>query len=147
MAMATKISPCLLYTKNAAQAARYYASIFKDSKIYSSDSIATSFRIGGLDFLALNGPASKFTWNVSFMIDCKNQKEVDYYWNRLKIGGKELPCGWLQDKYGMAWQVVPSAMMKFLGAKDRTKANRAIEAMMKMKKLDISVLKAAFDGK
>ncbi|MEO5666475.1 MAG: VOC family protein, partial [Bdellovibrionota bacterium] len=96
---------------------------------------------------ALNGPASQFTWNVSFMIDCKDQAEVDYFWNRLKKGGKELPCGWVEDKYGMAWQVVPAAMMKFLGAKDRTKANRAIAAMMTMKKLVIADLKAAFDGK
>lgn len=142
-----KITPCLLYTKDAAKAARYYASIFKDSKIYSSDSMMAQFRIGGTDFLALNGPASKFTWNVSWMIDCKNQKEVDYYWNKLKRGGKELQCGWLEDKYGMAWQIVPSAMMKFLGAKDKVKSGRAFQAMLKMKKLDIAKLKAAFDGK
>lgn len=142
-----KITPCLLYTKDAAKAARYYASIFKDSKIYSSDAMATQFRIGGMDFVAINGPASKFTWNVSFMIQCKDQREVDYYWSRLSKGGKELPCGWLEDKYGMAWQVVPSIMMKFLTAKDRKKANRAIEAMMTMKKFDIAKLKAAFDGK
>ncbi|MBS1962042.1 MAG: VOC family protein [Bdellovibrionales bacterium] len=142
-----KITPCLLYTKDAAKAARYYASIFKDSKIYSADSLMASFRIGGMDFLALNGPASKFTWNISFMIDCKDQKEVDHFWNKLKRGGKELRCGWVEDKFGMAWQVVPSAMPKFLGAKDRTKADRAFQAMLKMKKLDIAKLKAAFDGK
>ncbi len=145
--MPKKITPCLLYAKDAAKAARYYVSIFKDSRIYSSDSMSTRFRIGGTDFIAINGPASKFTWNISFMIECKDQKEVDYYWNRLKRGGKELPCGWLEDKYGMAWQVTPSVMLKYLTAKDRKKANRAIQAMMTMKKFDIARLKAAFDGK
>lgn len=142
-----KLTPCLLYTKNAAQAAKYYVSIFKNSKLLSQDFFSASFKIEGMEFLALNGPASRFTWNISFMIDCKNQKEVDYYWNKLKRGGKELPCGWVEDKYGMAWQVVPSIMPKLLGAKDRKKASRAIEAMMKMKKLDIAKLKRAFDGK
>lgn len=142
-----KITPCLLYTKDAAKAARFYMSIFKGSKIHHSDAMATTFRIGGVDFMALNGPASKFNWNVSFMIDCKDQKEVDYYWNRLKKGGKEVQCGWVEDKYGMAWQVVPSSMMKYLAADDRVKANRAIAAMLKMKKLDLAKLKKAFDGK
>lgn len=145
--MAIKITPCLLYTKDAAKAAKFYTSVFKDGKILSSDDMATIFRIGGLEFMALNGPADKFNWNVSFMIDCKDQKEVDYFWKKLTKGGKEVQCGWLEDKYGLAWQVVPSAMMKYLGAKDRTKANRAIQAMMKMKKLDLNQLKAAFDGK
>ena len=145
--MSKKITPCLLYTKDAAKVAKFYTSIFKDGKILHSDPMATSFRIGGQEFLALNGPGKKFTWAVSFMIDCKDQKEVDHFWNKLSKGGKEIRCGWLEDKYGMAWQVVPSVMMKYLGASDRTKANRAIAAMMKMKKLDIAKLKAAFDGK
>lgn len=145
--MAKKITPCLLYTKDAAKAAKYYASIFKDSKIYSSDNMATRFRIRGTDFIAINGPASDFNWNVSFMIECKDQKEIDYYWNKLKKGGKELPCGWLQDKYGMAWQVVPSVMLKYLQAKDKSKSKRAIDAMMEMKKFDIAKLKAAYEGK
>ncbi len=145
--MAKKITPCLLYTKDAAKAARHYTSIFKDGKILSSDEIVTMFRIGGQEFMALNGPARKFSWAVSFMIDCKDQKEVDYFWRKLSKGGKEIRCGWLEDKYGMAWQVVPAILPKLFGAKDRTKANRAIQAMMKMKKLDIAKLKAAFDGK
>lgn len=145
--MAKKITPCLLYTSNADKAAKYYIGIFKDGKILNTNKMATSFHAGGTDFVAINGPASEFNWNVSFMINCKDQKEVDYYWNHLKKGGKELPCGWLQDKYGMAWQIIPTAMMKFLSAKDRVKAGRTIEAMMKMKKLDIAKLKSAFDGK
>lgn len=145
--MAKKITPCLLYAKDAARAAKYYTTIFKDGKILSRDEMHASFRIGGQEFVALNGPARKFTWAVSFMIDCKDQKEVDHYWSRLSKGGKELPCGWLQDKYGMAWQVVPSVIWKLFSARDRTKANRAIQAMLKMKKLDIAKLKAAFNGK
>jgi predicted 3-demethylubiquinone-9 3-methyltransferase (glyoxalase superfamily) len=145
--MPKKITPCLLYAKDAAKAAKYYTSIFKDGKILSSDEMHAMFRIGGQEFLALNGPARKFTWAVSFMIDCKDQKEIDHYWNKLSKGGKQLPCGWLEDKYGMAWQVVPSILSKLLGAKDRNKANRAIQAMLKMKKMDIAKLKAAFDGK
>jgi predicted 3-demethylubiquinone-9 3-methyltransferase (glyoxalase superfamily) len=145
--MAKKITPCLLYTKDAAKAAKFYTSIFKDGKILSSDAVVSMFRIGGQEFMALNGPAQKFTLAVSFMIDCKDQKEVDYFWNKLSKDGKEIRCGWVQDKYGMAWQVVPSILPKLFGAKDRTKANRAIQAMMKMKKLDIAKLKAAFDGK
>ena len=145
--MAKKITPCLLYAKDAAKAAKYYTSIFKDGKILSSGDMFAVFRIGGQEFLALNGPAKKFTWAVSFMIDCKDQKEVDYFWNKLSKGGKTLPCGWLEDKYGMAWQVVPAILPKLFGARDREKANRAIQAMLKMKKLDIAKLRAAFDGK
>ncbi len=145
--MAKKITPCLLYTKDAAKAAKYYTSIFKDGKILRSDEMLTMFRVGGLEFMALNGPARNFTWAVSFMINCKDQKEIDYYWSKLSKGGKQLPCGWLEDKYGMAWQVVPSIIPKLFGAKDRTKANRAIQAMLKMKKMNIAKLKAAFDGK
>jgi predicted 3-demethylubiquinone-9 3-methyltransferase (glyoxalase superfamily) len=145
--MPQKITPCLLYTKNAAQAAKYYVSIFKNSKLLSVDDFSASFKIEGMEFMALNGPASKFTWNISFMIPCKTQKEIDYYWNKLKRGGKELPCGWVEDKYGMAWQVYPSIISKLFGAKDRKKAGRAMAAMMDMKKMDIAKLKAAFDGK
>lgn len=145
--MAKKITPCLLYAKNAAKAAKFYTSLFNDGKILCSDDMVTMFRIGGQEFMALNGPAQKFTWSVSFMIDCKDQKEVDHFWNKLSKGGKELPCGWLEDKYGMAWQVVPSMVAKLFSAKDRKKANRAFQAMLKMKKIDIAKLKAAFDGK
>ncbi len=143
--MSKKLTPCLLYSKNAAQAAKYYVSVFKSARLLSADSFSASFRLEGMEFLALNGPAQKFTWNISFMIDCKDQKEVDYYWNKLKRGGKELPCGWVEDKYGMAWQVVPAILPKLFGAKDRKKADRAIAAMMMMKKLDIQKLKDAFD--
>jgi len=145
--MAKKITPCLLYTKDAAKAAKYYTSIFKDGKILSSDEMVTMFRIGGIEFMALNGPAQKFNWNVSFSIDCKDQKEVDYFWNKLKKGGKEIQCGWVTDKFGMSWQVVPAILPRLFGAKDRKKAGRAFQAMLKMKKLDVAKLKAAFDGK
>jgi predicted 3-demethylubiquinone-9 3-methyltransferase (glyoxalase superfamily) len=145
--MAKKITPCLLYTQDAAKAAKYYLSIFKGGKILINNPILTKFRILGQEFVALNGPAEKFTLNVSFMIGCKDQKEIDYYWSKLSKDGKELPCGWLQDKYGMAWQVAPANFAKFMFAKDRKKADRAMQAMMTMKKIDIAKIKAAFDGK
>src|SRR6478752_844985 len=145
--MAKKLTPCLLYANDAAKAARYYTSIFKDGKILSSNEMLIRFRINGQEFIALNGPAEKFTWAVSFMIECKDQQEIDYYWNKLSQGGKKLPCGWLEDKFGMAWQVVPSIIPKLINAKDRKKANRAFQAMLKMRKLDIAKLKAAFEGK
>jgi predicted 3-demethylubiquinone-9 3-methyltransferase (glyoxalase superfamily) len=107
----------------------------------------TTFRAGGVEFTALNGPASEFTWNISFMIPCKDQKEIDYYWNKLSKGGKQLPCGWLEDKYGMAWQVFPTIINKLFFSKDKKKSGRAIEAMMGMKKIEIAKLKAAYDGK
>jgi predicted 3-demethylubiquinone-9 3-methyltransferase (glyoxalase superfamily) len=102
----------------------------------------------GVEFVALNGgPQFKFTEAVSFVINCETQEEIDKYWNTLSAGGREGDCGWLKDKYGLSWQITPIQLMQMLGDKDQQKAGRAMKAMMQMKKLDIKVLKQAFDSK
>ena len=104
-----KITPCLLFDGRAQEAAEFYVSIFKKSKITHKNPFATSFRIEGHDFVALNGPKTPFTWAVSFYVACKTQKEIDYYWSKLRAGGgKEQPCGWVKDKYGLSWQIAPT---------------------------------------
>jgi predicted 3-demethylubiquinone-9 3-methyltransferase (glyoxalase superfamily) len=151
-----KITPFLWFNKEAEQAARFYTSVFKDSKILEiarntestpgkKGSVLTiKFRLQGQVFTALNGgPAFKFNNAVSFVVHCKTQAEIDYYWRRLSAGGKEIQCGWLTDKYGLAWQIVPDALLHFITGKDKAKAERVLAAMMKMVKLDIAKLKAA----
>lgn len=143
-----KITPCLLFDGKAHQAAKFYTSVFKKSKITHSGPYSSSFRIEGHDFIALNGPKTEFTWSVSFYVSCKNQKEVDYYWNKLRAGGgAEQPCGWVKDKFGLSWQIIPEVLPSLIGDKDKKKAARTMEAMMKMKKLNIAVLKKAHSGK
>jgi predicted 3-demethylubiquinone-9 3-methyltransferase (glyoxalase superfamily) len=108
----------------------------------------TGFRLEGHDFIALNGPKTEFNWSVSFYVSCKTQKEIDYYWSKLKAGGgQEQPCGWVKDKYGLSWQIVPEMISKLIEGKDKEKSQRAFQAMMKMKKLNIEKLKAAYAGK
>ena len=156
-----KITPFLWFDKEAEEAAKFYVSIFKKSKIKKvtrapgespsgpkGSVLVVDFQINGQDFTALNGgPGHPLTDAVSFVVNCKTQKEVDYFWNKLTKGGKEVACGWLTDKYGLSWQIVPGEMMKMLQSKDRGKAGRAFEAMMKMVKLDIKALKKAYQGK
>ena len=109
--------------------------------------LTASFEIMGLEFVALNGgPQYKFTEAVSFQIPCESQEEVDYYWEKLGEGGKFSQCGWLKDKYGLSWQIVPTALPKLLSDPDKAKANRAMQAMLKMQKLDIAKLEAAAKG-
>lgn len=143
-----KITPCLLFQGQAQEAAEFYTSIFKKSKILDSTPFTTSFRIEGHDFVALNGPKASFTWAVSFYVTCKNQKEVDYYWSKLSSGGgEEQPCGWVKDKFGLSWQIIPEMLPRLIGDKDKKKADRTMQAMMKMKKLNIAKLKKAHSGK
>ena len=143
-----KITPCLLFSGQAKEAAEYYVSIFKKSKITHSTAWTTSFNIEGQDFVALDGPKTPFTWAVSFYITCKTQKEIDYYSAKLRAGGGEQqPCGWVKVKFGLSWQITPEMMPKLLAAKDKEKVGRLMEAMMEMKKLDIAKLKRAFAGK
>lgn len=143
-----KITPCLLFDGQAEKAAKYYTSIFKKSKITYSSPLLTSFRIEGQDFVALNGPKSQFTWAVSFYVTCANQKEIDYYWSKLRAGGgEEQPCGWVKDKYGLSWQIVPKILPILLGDKDKKKADRVMQAVLTMKKLNIAKLKKAHSGK
>lgn len=143
-----KITPCLLFDGRAQEAAEFYVSVFKKSKITHSNAFTTSFNLDGQDFVALNGPKSQFTWAVSFMVPCKTQKEIDYYWSKLRAnGGEEQPCGWVKDKFGLSWQVFPAFLPALFEDKDKEKAGRAMQAMMKMKKLDIAKLKKAYAGK
>ena len=155
-----KITTFLWYDKEAEEAAKFYCSIFKKSKILGTmrnfegvpgskaDVLTVQFRLGDQEFVALNGgPQFKFTEAISLMINCKDQKEVDYYWEKLLAGGgKESACGWLKDKYGLSWQVTPTILLEMIADKNRKKAQRVMDAMMQMVKLDIKTLKAAYDG-
>lgn len=159
-----KITPFLWFDNRAEEAAAFYTSVFKDSEIGSKaeyDDAASEvsgqpkgsvmvvdFEIAGQKFIALNGgPQFKFTEAVSFVIDCKDQDEIDYYWSRLTAdGGEESMCGWLKDKFGLSWQVTPTVLNDLIGGSDPNGAKRAMEAMLKMKKLDIQKLKDAYKG-
>ena len=163
--MTQKITPCLWYDGNAKEAADFYASVFKDSEIgktskYDEASskasgqpegsvLVVEFEIAGQKFVGLNGgPHFKFSEAISFMIDCKDQAEVDYFWLRLTAdGGEESQCGWLKDKFGLSWQVVPSVMSSLVTGPDPEGAKRAMAAMMTMKKIDIKTIQDAYDGK
>jgi predicted 3-demethylubiquinone-9 3-methyltransferase (glyoxalase superfamily) len=150
---------CLWFDGQAEEAAAYYASIFRDSKIgrvgrYTEAGpgpagtvLAVEFEINGQKFVALNG-GPQFTFNeaISFQIHCQNQDEVDDYWSKLSEGGKEVACGWLKDKYGVSWQVVPSVLIDMIGDPDPEKAKRTTEAMLAMTKLDIAALQKAYAG-
>jgi predicted 3-demethylubiquinone-9 3-methyltransferase (glyoxalase superfamily) len=159
------ITPCLWFDRNGEDAAKYYISIFPNSKItnisYYTEAgkehhhmpagiaLVVAFELDGQAFTALNGgPIFKFTEAVSFQINCDNQQEVDFYWDKLKEGGppESQQCGWVKDKFGLSWQVVPVRMVEMLNSGDKAAAARAMEAMMGMKKLDIAALEKAFAG-
>jgi predicted 3-demethylubiquinone-9 3-methyltransferase (glyoxalase superfamily) len=158
-----KISPFLWFDDNAEEAAKFYTSIFKNSKIgkisrYGKEgyeihrrpagtAMTVEFQIEGQKFIALNGgPQFKFTEAVSFSVDCKTQEEVDELWEKLTDSGEEGACGWLKDKYGLSWQINPTILGEMLQDKDPKKAGRVLEAMLKMKKIDIRALKKAYEG-
>jgi predicted 3-demethylubiquinone-9 3-methyltransferase (glyoxalase superfamily) len=154
-----KITPCLWFDGNAKEAMDFYFSIFKDSNILEitrwgktvpgrEDSVlAAKFRIAGQEYIALNGgPQFKFNEAISLTVDCRSQEEVDYYWEKLTAdGGEPGPCGWLKDKFGLSWQIVPSALMEMLQDKDADKSARAMAAMMQMKKINIQKLEEAYN--
>lgn len=156
-----KIIPNLWFDKQAEEAAHFYTSVFKNSKIgrisrYDKASSEVSgmpegevmtieFELDGQQFVGLNGgPLFKFNEAVSFVIDCKDQEEVDYYWNKLTDGGEEQPCGWLKDKFGLSWQVVPDELTKMLPEADPQQSQRVAKALMQMKKINIQVLREAY---
>ena len=157
-----QITPMLWFDKEAEDAAKFYCSVFKNSKILGltrnleggggggakGDVLTVQFRLGDQEYVALNGgPHFKFTEAISLMIHCKDQKEVDYYWEKLIAGGgQESMCGWLKDKYGLSWQVTPTVLLEMISDKDRKKAQRAFSAMLQMRKLDIGKLKEAYGG-
>lgn len=139
------ITPFLMFNANIEEVAKFYKSIFKKSKFLIVNPTQAEFILNGQKFFAFNGgPGFQFSWGVSFMISVETQKEVDYYWNGLLAdGGKESMCGWLQDKFGMYWQVTPKILLQLISHPDPVKAERAQQAMLKMHKIDIAALKAA----
>ena len=158
-----KITPCLWFDGRAEEAANFYLSIFKKSKLLGmsrygdasaqasgmpKDSVLTvSLELEGQEFLLLNGtPSFPFSQAVSFMVNCKTQKEIDHYWDKLIDGGEPMVCGWLKDKYGLPWQIVPTVLGEYAQDKDPKKAERLMAAMIKMVKLDIAELKRAYEG-
>jgi predicted 3-demethylubiquinone-9 3-methyltransferase (glyoxalase superfamily) len=160
-----KIMPCLWFDTEAEEAAKLYTSVFKDSKILSTSRyckegfeihrrpegtvMTVEFQIEGQRFVALNGgPQFKFSEAVSFQIHCQNQEEIDYYWSRLTAdGGQEGPCGWLKDKFGLSWQVTPTALIEMLMDRDANKVQRVTKTFLQMRKFDIDKLRRAFEGR
>ena len=151
-----KITPFLWFDGNAEEAMNFYTSIFKNAKVGNvsrygeagpgpAGSVLTaSFELEGLQFTALNGgPHFKFNEAISFHVACESQQEVDYFWDKLGAGGQVQQCGWLKDKFGVSWQIVPTALPRLLDNPDRARANRVMQAMLQMKKLDIAALEQA----
>src|SRR3954466_2475513 len=143
-----KITPFLWFNDQAQEAANFYTSIFKNSRINGISPMVVTFQLEGLDFMALNGgPQYKFTPAISFMVHCDTQQEIDELWEKLTSnGGQEVECGWLTDKYGLSWQIIPVVFGKMMGDKDPAKVKRTMNAMMQMKKMDIQKLEEAFAG-
>jgi predicted 3-demethylubiquinone-9 3-methyltransferase (glyoxalase superfamily) len=155
-----RITTFLWFDRQAEEAAKFYCSVFKDSKVLGitrqlegsavgkGEVLTVQFRLGDHEYVALNGgPHFKFTEAISLMISCKDQQEVDYYWEKLLAGGgKESACGWLKDKYGLSWQVTPTILLEMIADKDRKKAQRAFDAMLQMGKIEIRKLKEAYEG-
>jgi predicted 3-demethylubiquinone-9 3-methyltransferase (glyoxalase superfamily) len=159
-----KITPFLWFDDKAEEAAKLYTSIFKDSSLgeisrYDEETanvagrpkgsvMTVAFELEGQEFVALNGgPVFKFNESVSFIVNCDTQEEVDYFWEKLSAGGEESRCGWLKDKFGLWWQVVPTILNEMVKDKDRQKSQRVVHAMLQMDKIYIPTLKRAFDGK
>jgi predicted 3-demethylubiquinone-9 3-methyltransferase (glyoxalase superfamily) len=160
-----KISPCLWFDNQSEEATKFYVSIFKNSKIgnitrYGEEGyeihkmpagmvMTVEFQLEGQDFVALNGgPVFKFNEAISFQVHCETQEEVDHHWEKLSKGGDKdaQQCGWLKDKYGVSWQIVPTVLPKMLQDKDPKKSQRVMKALLQMKKLDIKRLKQAYEG-
>jgi len=154
-----RITPFLWFDNQAEEAINFYVSIFKDSKVlevsrYSEAEtgqpggvVTGRFQLAGQEFMALNGgPQFKFTEAISMFVSCETQEEVDYYYNNLLDGGEEQMCGWLKDRYGLSWQIIPTALGELLGDSDPDKAGRAMQAMLQMKKIDIAKLRQAHAG-
>jgi len=160
-----KITPFLWFDNQAEEAVSFYTSIFKNSRIVSiarygeegaeasgqprGTVMTVAFRLDGQEFVALNGgPIFKFTEAISFVVNCESQDEVDHYWDKLSAGGdpKAQQCGWLKDKYGLSWQIVPTVLITLLNDPDPEKSRRVMKAMLQMKKIDVDTLKQAADG-
>lgn len=156
-----KITPFLWFDDKAEEAAKFYASIFKNSKVgaishYGDDMpmpkgtvMTVAFQLEGQDFVALNGgPHFKFTEAISFVVNCETQEEIDYFWEKLLAGGgEESQCGWLKDKFGLSWQIVPTILSGMVADNDAARAQRVMHAMLQMVKIDMTTLQRAYDGK
>lgn len=155
-----KITTCLWFDGQAEEAMNYYVSIFKNAKVlsvnrYGKNSpmpegtvLTANFELDGRQFTALNGgPMYKFSPATSFIVNCDDQEEVDYYWDKLVAGGKPNQCAWLDDKFGVSWQIVPKQLMTLLSDPDPVKAQRVMQAMFKMSKIIVADLQAAYDAK
>ncbi len=151
-----KITPCMWFDTEGEEAARFYTSVFPNSRIvevarYGSAGprpvgtvMTVTFELNGQKFVALNGgPEFKFNEAISFQVDCETQDEVDAYWSKLSEGGEEGPCGWLKDRYGVSWQIVPTVLPKLIADPDREKSQRVMQAMLSMKKIEIDELERA----
>jgi predicted 3-demethylubiquinone-9 3-methyltransferase (glyoxalase superfamily) len=154
-----KIHPFLWFNDNAEDAVNFYLGVFKNSKITEilrygdagpgpKGSVMTiAFQLDGQEFVALNGgPSYTITPAISFVVNCDTQEEIDHHWEKLSAGGKEVQCGWLEDKFGVSWQIVPTVLLELLGDPDAAKAQRVMQAMLKMVKLDIQAIKRAAAG-
>jgi predicted 3-demethylubiquinone-9 3-methyltransferase (glyoxalase superfamily) len=154
-----KITPFLWFDNQAEVAVKFYTSIFKDAKILSTTRygdagpgqpgtvMTMSFELAGQEFVALNGgPVFTFSSAISFVVDCQTQAEVDFYWEKLLEGGQEQQCGWLTDKFGITWQIVPAGLGDLLYSEESEKSQRAMQAMLQMKKLDIEILRQAYEN-
>jgi len=149
-----KITPFLWFDSEAEEAMNLYVSIFKNAKVLgvspgpNGKAMSVNFELEGQEFIGLNaGPQFKFNEAISFLVNCNTQAEVDELWEKLTAdGGEEGNCGWLKDKYGVSWQIIPTALGELLGAPDREKAGRALQAMLQMHKIDIQGLQQAYDG-
>lgn len=148
MATVQKITPYLWFDGQAQESAEFYISIFPDSKLISTSPMITEFQIAGQKFMSLNGgPQFKFNEAISFLVLCKDQEEVDYFWEKFtEDGGEESMCSWCKDKYGLSWQIVPQQLIEFLRSPEMERANRAMQAMLKMRKIIISDLEQAFNS-
>jgi predicted 3-demethylubiquinone-9 3-methyltransferase (glyoxalase superfamily) len=156
--MPTQITPNLWFDKNAEEAAEHYVSIFPNSRIVAkvdypegSDQagsvVTVAWELDGTRFVGINGgPQFTFSEAISFQVDCKDQDEIDYYWEKLSDGGEEGPCGWLKDRFGVSWQIVPDGMDEFFTNSDTDRVRRAMDAMLKMGKIDVAAMRAAADG-
>ena len=159
-----KITPCLWFDDNAEEAVKFYVSVFKNSRVGSMTRYGEAgakasgrpkgtvmtviFQLDGQEFMALNGgPHFTFSPAISLIVNCKTQKEIDALWEKLSEGGEEVQCGWLTDKYGVSWQIVPTVLGKMMQDKDPKKSERVMAALLKMKKLDIKTLKRAYEGR
>jgi predicted 3-demethylubiquinone-9 3-methyltransferase (glyoxalase superfamily) len=159
-----KINPCLWFNTEAENAAKFYCSVFKNSRIgkvsyYANEGqeihgkpagsvMAVEFELEGQRFAALNGgPQFKFDEAISFQVHCKDQKEVDYFWDKLSEGGEEVACGWLKDRFGLSWQIVPEVLFAMLMDPDQTRSQRVTKAFLQMKKFDIAELQRAYAGR